>query len=82
MLATILTAEYSIVGLLAGVIGAGFGTALSWTVCRLVMDIKWEFDWRGPLIGVAATTLLVTIVGVLTSFDVIFKKPLATLRSQ
>lgn len=82
MLATILTAEYSIVGLLAGVIGAAFGTALSWTVCRFVMDIKWEFDWRGPLVGVIATTLLVTIVGVVTSFDVIFKKPLATLRSQ
>jgi len=34
------------------------------------------------ILGIVITTVVVTAVGVLGSFDVLFRKPLATLRSQ
>jgi hypothetical protein len=46
------------------------------------MDIEWEFDAQLTLIGVAVTALIVVVVGVAASFDVLFRKPLGTLRSQ
>ncbi|MEO8647596.1 MAG: FtsX-like permease family protein [Acidobacteriota bacterium] len=81
-LAAILVAEYGILGLLAGSIGSGFAVALSYAVSRFILDIEWEFDPWLTLAGVAVTALLVMIVGAAASFDVLFKKPLATLRSQ
>ena len=81
-LAGILIAEYGLLGLLAGVIGTSFATAMSYGVSRLVMDIQWEFDPTVAILGVVVTTFLVMLVGVAASFDVLFRKPLATLRSQ
>ena len=81
-LATILFAEYGLLGLLAGIIGAVFGTALSFAVAKYIFNIEWEFDWVLTILGVLITAALVTTVGAIASFDVLFRKPLATLRSQ
>jgi putative ABC transport system permease protein len=81
-LVAILFAEYGLLGLLAGVIGAGFATALSWAVSRYLLDISWQFDPVVASAGVVVTAALVMLVGVAASFDVLFRKPLATLRSQ
>lgn len=81
-LATILFAEYGILGVLAGIIATGFAVTLSFTVSRYLLNINWEFDPGLTIAGVLITALLVTIVGVSASFDVLFRKPLATLRSQ
>jgi putative ABC transport system permease protein len=81
-LTTILFAEYGLLGVLAGIIGATFATALSFAVATYVLDISWEFDFVLTLAGVLITALLVMIVGAISSFDVLFRKPLGTLRSQ
>lgn len=81
-LATILFAEYGLLGIMAGIIGSVFATALSFVVSKYVFQIEWEFDLRLMLLGILITALLVMIVGALASFDVLFKKPLSTLRSQ
>ena len=81
-LAAILLAEYGLLGLLAGIIGAGFATILSFAVSAYVLKIDWEFDFALTILGVLITTFLVMIVGAIASFDVLFRKPLATLRSQ
>ncbi len=81
-LATILFAEYGLLGLLAGVIGSTFAAALSFAVSRFVLAIEWEFDPILLIAGILITTAVVMIVGALASFDILFKKPLATLRSQ
>jgi predicted lysophospholipase L1 biosynthesis ABC-type transport system permease subunit len=81
-LAAILFAEYGILGLLSGLIGSGFAVLLSWAVARFVMDIGWEFDLMLTIAGVLATAAIVMIVGAAASFDVLFRKPLQTLRSQ
>lgn len=81
-LASILLAEYGLLGLLSGVIGAGFSVVLSWAVSRYVMNIDWEFDPMLVLVGVVVTASVVMLVGAAASFDVLFRKPLQTLRSQ
>jgi Predicted ABC-type transport system involved in lysophospholipase L1 biosynthesis, permease component len=81
-LARVLFAEYGILGLLAGIIGTVFSTALSFAVSRYVLDIDWQFSYGLFLAGISITALLVMLVGVAASFDVLFRKPLVTLRSQ
>jgi putative ABC transport system permease protein len=82
VLAAILVAEYGLLGVMAGIIGSGFAVLLSWAVSHYVLDIEWSFDPKVAFFGVAITAMLVTAIGVLASFDVLFRKPLATLRSQ
>jgi putative ABC transport system permease protein len=81
-LLTILFTEYAILGLLAGIIGVFFATLLSFGVTRYILNFDWEFDWILAVLGVLITTVLVTIIGTIASFDVLFKKPLSILRSQ
>lgn len=81
-LTTILFAEYGLLGILAGLIGASFATALSFAVSRFVFQIEWQFDLVLIISGILMTTVLVSAVGALASFDVLFRKPLATLRAQ
>jgi putative ABC transport system permease protein len=78
----ILFAESGLLGFLAGVIGAAFATLLSFAVSRYILDIEWSFEPVLVIIGIAVTTLVVMLVGVAAGFDVLFRKPLATLRSQ
>jgi len=77
-----LVTEYCLLGLLAGLIATAFATALSYVVSVYLMKIDWEFDPTLTAAGILVTTFLVTAVGVLAGFDVLFRKPLATLRSQ
>ena len=81
-LAAILFAEYGILGIMAGIIGSGFATALSYAVSKYILDIQWEFDLSLMILGVVITAILVMLIGAISSFDVLFKKPLNTLRSQ
>jgi putative ABC transport system permease protein len=81
-LAAILVAEYGLLGAISGVVATTFAVGLSYGVCKYLMEIEWRFDVMVILLGVGVTTLLVTAVGVGASFDVLFRRPLATLRSQ
>ena len=81
-LATILITEYGLLGILSGMIGAGFAAALSWAVSRFILNIEWEFDGMLTVAGAAITALVVLTVGVVSNFDVLLKKPLGILRSQ
>ncbi|MET0752738.1 MAG: FtsX-like permease family protein, partial [Pyrinomonadaceae bacterium] len=81
-LSAILFAEYGLLGVLAGIIGATFATGLSFAVAKYIFEIQWEFDFGLTVLGVFITAILVMSVGAIASFDVLFRKPLATLRSQ
>lgn len=81
-LLTILCTEYLILGLLAGLIGTFFAVILSFAVTKYILNFDWEFDFGLAIAGVLITAILVTIIGTLASFDVLFKKPLSILRSQ
>ncbi|MEJ7701982.1 MAG: FtsX-like permease family protein [Pyrinomonadaceae bacterium] len=81
-LTAILFSEYGILGVLAGIIGSCFATILSFAVSKYIFNIEWEFDFALTLLGILITAGLVMLVGAIASFDVLFRKPLATLRSQ
>jgi putative ABC transport system permease protein len=82
MLLKILLAEYGLMGLVAGLIGSVAAIGLSYATSRFVFEIPWAFTPGINLTGVVATILLVTVVGALSTFDVLARKPLATLRAQ
>ncbi len=82
VLLTIMLAEYGLLGLVAGLVGAAAANGLSYAVSRYVFEIGWTFAPILNLTGVAATILLVGAVGALSSLDVLTKKPLSILRAQ
>ncbi len=77
-----LLVEYGVLGLLAGLIGSVSAIALTWAIAEKALKIHWRFIPSVNLIGVAATLLLVVLVGVLSSWDVMVKKPLGILRNE
>jgi putative ABC transport system permease protein len=79
---TILLTEYAVLGFLAGLIAAFFAVLLSFVVTKYILEINWEFDLWLMVFGVLITAFLVMTIGTLASFSVLFKKPLAVLRSQ
>jgi hypothetical protein len=70
------------IGLVAGLIGASAAEGLSYATSRYVFDIEWSLAPQLNLTGVALTILLVTIVGALSTLDVLTQKPLGILRTQ
>ncbi|MDQ3747150.1 MAG: FtsX-like permease family protein, partial [Acidobacteriota bacterium] len=82
VLLTIMLAEYGLLGLVAGLVGALAADALSYSVARYVFEIDWTLAPAVNLLGIALTILLVASVGALSSLDVLTRKPLAILRAQ
>jgi len=74
--------EYGVLGLLAGAIGSSAAIGLTWAISKYGMKIPWQLAPSVNLIGVAVTLLLVMAVGVLSSWDVMTKKPLSILRAE
>ena len=75
------TALFSILSASA-LVGAAGAFALSWALARFLFDLTWRPAPGVLLFGLAATTALVTIVGVAISLDVVIRKPLGTLRGE
>ena len=82
MLAAMLALEYGGLGLLAGGVGAAGALALTWGLSRHVLDIPWRPAPGLAAIGALVTMALVGIVGVTSSYDVLRRKPLGTLRAE
>ncbi len=81
IVATLLV-EYGALGLLAGLIGSSAAIALTWAISEHALKINWQFIPSVNFTGVAVSLLLVMLVGVLSSLDVMIKKPLGILRSE
>jgi putative ABC transport system permease protein len=82
LLATMVAIEYGVLGTLAGVLGAAGAAALSWAMSRQVFDIGWHATPGLFVLGVLVTAVLVSVVGLLSSADVLVRKPLATLKRE
>jgi putative ABC transport system permease protein len=82
VVATMMAAEYGVLGTLAGVLGTVGGFLLSWALARYLFEIEWEASGALFAAGVLGTGAAVAVVGVLASLDVLRRKPLATLRSE
>ena len=82
LIAAVLLFEYGLLGLLAGSIGAAGAIGLTWAISRYALDIPFR-----PLIGlsfagIVITAVVVAVVGVMSSWEVLQRKPLATLRAE
>jgi putative ABC transport system permease protein len=82
MIASVLLLEYGVLGALSGTIGSVGAIALTWGISRYALDIPWSPLPHVTLTGVAASAILVAVVGVVSSWEVLQRKPLATLRAE
>jgi putative ABC transport system permease protein len=81
-IARMLLFEYGVLGSLAGLIGSLGAIALTWGVSRYALEIPWRVFAGEHIAGVLLTALLVSVIGVVSSLDVLRNKPLATLRAE
>lgn len=82
MIASILVLEYGVLGALAGTVGSVGALALTWAISRFALDIPWRPLPSITLAGIAICAVVVAGVGVAASWEVLRKKPLATLRAE
>jgi putative ABC transport system permease protein len=82
LLATMVAIEYGVLGTLAGTLGAAGALGLSWAMSRGVFEIEWHPTPGLLIMGIAVTAVLVSVVGLVSSADVLVRKPLATLRRE
>jgi putative ABC transport system permease protein len=81
-IARMLLVEYSVLGIVAGLIGSLGAIALTWAVSRYALEIPWRIFYAEHVAGVVLTSVLVAAIGVLSSLDVLRNKPLGTLRAE
>jgi putative ABC transport system permease protein len=74
--------EYGVLGVLSGAIGSAAATALSWAISEYGLKIVWKFNPAINLVGMVLTIIVVVMVGVLSSWDVMLRKPLGILRTE
>jgi putative ABC transport system permease protein len=80
--AATLALEYGVLGFVAGAAGGAGALALGWAVTRYVFDIPWRPAGLLSVGGALGAGVLVAVVGVAANFDVLRRKPLATLRAE
>ena len=82
VIGSMLLLEYGVLGALAGVLGAAGAAGLTWALSRFAFEIPWRPLPALLAFGIAACATVVSVVGLAASWDVLRKKPLATLRGQ
>jgi putative ABC transport system permease protein len=82
MVARILALEYLLLGGLAGLIGTAAAAGLSYGLVTWVFEGRWYFALPSYLAAWGLSTLLVSGTGLLSSTDVLLRKPLDVLREE
>jgi putative ABC transport system permease protein len=82
MIASVLLLEYGVLGALAGTIGSLGAIALTWGISRFALEIPWRALPLVSVSGIVTSAVVVAVVGVAASWEVLQRKPLATLRAE
>jgi putative ABC transport system permease protein len=82
LVAQIFAVEYAVLGVIAGLVGAGMASLLAFILLRFVMDVPWQLQPGTLLAGVAVTLILTVLSGFLTTFRILGQKPLTVLRHE
>jgi len=77
----IFSVEFSVLGLLAGTVGAIFANLLT-RVLLHKLEAQWHFEWRATLIALAGTAVLAAATGWLASYRILGLRPLEVLREE
>ncbi|HEU4396128.1 MAG TPA: FtsX-like permease family protein, partial [Planctomycetota bacterium] len=78
--AGLLAAEYGLVGLVAGAVGAGGAAALAWGFLDRVTDLPVTIPWLSIPVGAAGCAALAAGCGLLASLRALNARPLESLR--
>jgi putative ABC transport system permease protein len=79
---SVFTLENLFLGWLSAMLALAISQVGSWVICVQVFDIPYRFFWKGSLLLIAGTVLLVSFVGLLPSISVLRQKPVIFLRNQ
>ena len=74
--------EFALVGGLAGLIGVGLASVLSWVILHFFLDIAWTVQ---PMVlgwGLLVTVGIAVVVGFLSTLKILGEPPLAVLRGE
>ena len=77
----IFTVEFSVLGLLAGSVGAVFANLLTRILLRK-MEAQWHFELRATLFALIGTAILAAATGWLASYRILGLRPLEVLREE
>jgi putative ABC transport system permease protein len=79
---SIFSIEFSILGAIAGLVGALLANLFSAIIADKFINTHFEFNWPSVLIGMAATALLANFAGWLASTRILDQRPLEVLRAE
>ena len=82
LVGSVLLVEYGLLGLLAGLVGAAGGAALSWSISRYVIESPGVHRMSKPRSESSSRLFSSRSWGWSASLDVLRRKPLATLRAE
>lgn len=74
--------EFAVVGALAGVIGVGLASLLSWGILHFFLELPWTLQPDVLSLGLLLTVLLAITVGFLSTFQILGEPPLKVLREE
>jgi putative ABC transport system permease protein len=72
--------EYGLIGLTAGIIGAGGSALLAWAVLTRAMEVTWVWRPVTLMAGALACTLLAVFAGITVSWGALSRRPIEALR--
>jgi putative ABC transport system permease protein len=78
----IFSVEFSVLGLLAGAVGAAFANGLTAGLMKWVFEITWHFEWYATLASLIGTAVLAAVTGWLASYRILGLRPLEVLREE
>jgi putative ABC transport system permease protein len=77
----IFSVEFSVLGLLAGAVGAVFANLLT-RVLLHKLEAQWHFEWRATLVALVGTAVLAAATGWIASYRILGLRPLEVLREE
>jgi len=77
----VFSVEFSVLGLLAGVVGVAFANVLTRVLLRK-LEVGFHMEWGATLIALTGTAVLATGTGWLASYRILGLRPLEVLREE
>ena len=77
----IFSVEFSVLGLLAGAVGAVFANLLTRVLLNR-LEAQWHFEWRATLVALLGTAVLAAATGWIASYRILGLRPLEVLREE
>ncbi len=80
--ARVMAVEYAVLGAISALVGAVAAGGLSWGLVTRVFDGRWDLSWPTYAAGWALAIVVITGTGLVSSLDILMKKPLEVLREE